>query len=145
MLANPARTRRYLFGLIAAGLLLLLAGAVPLQLEGTPGSYRPMLLVLVSLGLLIAVPASIGLTVLELVALRRPVLRGELHDELSVRNGVRAMAAGYMVFVLASALALPLSAILRLPTLSVLTALVLLGILTHAASFAWLERQGDDD
>ena len=141
---NPARSRRYLFGLIAAGLVLLLAGSVPLQLEGTPGFYRPMLLVLVMLGLLVAVPSSLALTLIELTALRRPALQGALHDELSTRNSVRAMAVGYVVFVLASVFALPLSAILRLPTLSVLTAVVLLGIIAHAGSFAWFERQGDD-
>lgn len=145
MFANPTPARRYVYGALAGGLLLLLAGSLPLQIAATPAGYRPMLLVMVAAGLALAVPAGLGLTWLELAALRRPALQGELHDELSVRNSVRAMAVGYAVLVVAGALALPLIALTRAPGLPVLTAVVLIGILAHVASFAWFERQGDDD
>jgi hypothetical protein len=113
---NPARTRRRLTWVLAAGLVLLLVGAIALQ-TGTAFAGRPTLpLALVAAGGLLALPAAVLLTALNLKAMRSPSL-GELHDELSARNSLRAMAAGYVAAIVGAGL---------------------------LGSFAWLERQGDE-
>lgn len=145
MTGNPGRVRRRLFAAIALGVAVMMVGSLPLQLAGTPDQYRAILLALVALGSLIAIPASLWLAGLELTALCRPALQGELHDELSARNSVRAMAVGYGVMLFAGVVALPLSAILHLSSLPVLTVTILLGVTAQTGSFALFERQGDHD
>ena len=142
-IANPARTRRRLFAALAGGLVLALAGALPLQGRAPPAS--PLFLALAALGATIAVAASVALMALQLRAWRRPALADELHDELSNRNAVRAMAIGYVVLVIAGGGALVAAAFVPIGALPALTAVLLSGVAAHLASFAWFERQGDDD
>jgi len=142
-IGNPARTRRRLFAALAGGLVLALTGALPLQGEAPPAA--PLFLALAALGAAIAVAASLALMALQLRAWRLPALGEELHDELANRNSVRAMALGYVVLVIAGGGALLAAAFLPIGALPALTAVLLPGIATHLASFAWFERQGDDD
>lgn len=142
MASNPARRRRRLMGAIALGLLAVLPCAVALQSGAGP---RGPLLAGVLIGTLVALSASLAMTWMQLRALRRPALDEMLNDELSTRNSVRAMAVGYIAAVGTGGLALPVAAWLGLPALPLLTAVVLAGVATHAASFAWFERQGDED
>lgn len=139
---NPTRTRRRLLIAIAAGLLLLMPCAIVLQTGAD--AAKSWLLAGVALGTLVALPASLALTALQLRALRRPALDDELNDELANRNSVRAMAVGYIAAIAVAGTALPLAAWFAWPALPPLTAVVLAGVAAHLASFAWLERQGDD-
>lgn len=140
MASDPARTRRRLMAVLALGLLLLLPCAILLQ-TGT-GPETPLLTGVI-LGAMIAMSASLGMTSLQLRALGRPALNEVLNDELSTRNSVRAMAVGYVAAVTVAGVALPLAAWLDLPTVPLLTGVLLAGVLAHAGSFAWFERQGD--
>ena len=141
MSSNPARTRRRLMAALAIGLLLVLPCAIALQMEMGP---RTPLLAGVALGAALAVAASLGMTALQLGALARPRDAEMLYDELSTRNTVRAMAVGYVAAVSVAGLSLPAAAWLSLSATPLLTAVVLAGVVAHAASFAWFERQGDD-
>jgi hypothetical protein len=143
MIENPARARRHLFAALAAGLLLALTGVIPLQTEAP--SHSSLFLVLTVAGTVIAIAASVALMIFQVRAVRRSALRSELYDELSNRNAVRAMAVGYVVLASGAAAAVLTAAFFPLPALPVLTAVLLLGIAAHIASFAWFERQGDDD
>ena len=144
MTSNPARTRRRLMGVLILGLLLVMASAVGLQLGRTGESWRAAWLAGLALGCLIALPASLFVTVLNLRGLRSPDLAGELHDELAAQNGIRAMAVGYGAFLVTAGAALPLGVLFALPLGPVLTAVLLVGIVAHLAAFVRFERQGDD-
>ncbi|WP_066793525.1 hypothetical protein [Sphingomonas soli] len=141
MASDPARTRRRLMAALALGLLLLLPCAILLQ-TGT-GPQAPLLAGVVA-GAATAMSASLGMTGLQLRALGRPALDEVLNDELSTRNSVRAMAVGYVAAVSVAGIALPLAVWLGLPAVPLLTGVVLAGVVAHAGSFAWFERQGDD-
>ena len=142
MTVNPARTRRRLMAALAIGLLLVLPCAIALQAGLGPST---VLLAGTVLGAALAVAASLGMTALQLGALARPRDAEMLHDELSTRNTLQAMAIGYIVAMWVAGLSLPVAAWLSLPATPLLTAVVLAGVVAHAASFAWFERQGDDD
>ena len=140
---NPARLRRRLTMALVAGLVLILPSALALQTGALFGS-KSWLLLLLGLGAGLALGGSVALTWLNLRSLRRPALGDELHDELAVRNAVRAMAAGYSVAVIGLGLVLPISAFVPLPITPVLTFILLIAVVAHLGSFAWLERQGDE-
>ena len=144
MVSNPARTRRRLMGVLILGLLLVMASAVGLQLGSTGESMRAAWLGGLALGCLLALPASVSVTILNLRGLRSPDLAGELHDELAAQNGVRAMAVGYGAFLVTAGVALPLGVLFALPLGPVLTIVLLAGIVAHLASYVLFERQGDD-
>lgn len=141
MASNPARTRRRLMAALTIGLILVLPCAIALQMGVGP---RTALLVGVALGTALAVAASLGMTAQQLGALTRSRDAEMLYDELSTRNTVRAMAIGYVAAVSVAGLSLPVAAWLSLPAMPLLTAVVLAGVVAHAASFALFERQGDD-
>lgn len=139
---DPARLRRRLMMAIALGLLLVLPCAVALQ--AGLAEQRTLPLLGIALGTMLALAGSLGLTALQLHAFARPALGQMLDDELAARNSLRAMAIGYVAAIGTGGLALPLAAWLAFPAVPVLTAVVLVAVVAHAASFAWLERQGDD-
>ncbi|MBA4000465.1 hypothetical protein [Brevundimonas sp.] len=143
-LKNPARTRRRLMLSLALGLAMLMPSAILLQTGALGGSHTTTLLIVLAVGLLLAAPGSIGLTVLQVRALRDPSMNQELNDELSTRNSVRAMAVGYVTIAAAAGYALPLSVFVDMPLAPVLTGVLLSGVLAHVLSFAIFERQGDD-
>ncbi|MFN3815667.1 hypothetical protein [Brevundimonas sp.] len=143
-LNNPARTRRRLMLSLALGLAMIMPSAILLQTGALGGDHTTTLLIILVAGLLLAAPGSIGLTVLQIRALRDPSMNQELNDELSTRNSVRAMAVGYVAMAAAAGYALPLSVFIDMPLAPVLTGVLLSGVLTHVLSFAIFERQGDD-
>lgn len=144
-LKNPARTRRRLMLGLALGLAMIMPSAILLQSGALDGSRTAPLLAVLGAGFLLAAPSSLGLTVLQLGALRDAAMNGALNDELSTRNSVRAMAIGYLAMAAVAGYALPISVFIDLPLAPVLTGVLLSGVLAHVASFALFERQGDDD
>lgn len=143
-LKNPTRTRRRLMLGLALGLIMIMPSAILLQTGALGGDHATTLLIILGAGLLVAAPASIGLTVLQLRALGDGAMSGELNDELSTRNSVRAMAVGYVAMAAAAGYALPLGVFIDMPLAPVLTGVLLSGVLAHVLSFAIFERQGDD-
>lgn len=140
---NPARLRRRLMLGLALGFALILPSAVLLQTGALPGREALLMAVLIA-GCLIAAPASVGLTALQLRAAADPALRRALDDELANRNAVRALAVGYVAMLTVTGYVLPVSVFIDLPLTPVLTGLLLTGVLAYAVSFAIFERQGDD-
>ncbi|GAD59218.1 hypothetical protein IWC96_06000 [Brevundimonas sp. BAL450] len=143
-LKNPARTRRRLMFSLALGLAMLMPSAILLQTGALGANHTTTVLIILAVGLLLAAPGSIGLTVLQLRALRDRSMNQELNDELSTRNSVRAMAVGYVAIAAAAGYTLPLSVFIDMPLAPVLTGVLLSGVLAHVLSFAIFERQGDD-
>ena len=143
-LKNPARTRRRLMLVLALGLAMIMPSAILLQTGALGEGHGTALLIVLGAGFLLAAPSSMGLTILQLRALGDAAMSGELNDELSTRNSVRAMAVGYVAVAAAAGYMLPLSAFIDLPLAPVLTGVLLSGVLAHVLSFAVFERQGDD-
>jgi hypothetical protein len=141
---NPVRMRRLLLLALAAGLVLIMIGALLLQSPLHTPELGPVLLGLVIVGAVLAAPASTILSTLQIRALFAPDLRAELWDEQARANNQRAMSLGFIVMVMVTGYVLPMSVWIALPITPTLTGILLVGVVTYLGAFALFERAGDD-